>query len=95
MARIEIERSILAPGLQSDKVKSLQLDPVQVSENGNSMVLEGPSIIVARAWVVDPEAWKGIAKAVKQGKVSLFDATQLKVADSEAQPKPAPAPELS
>jgi hypothetical protein len=92
VARIEIEHSILAPGLQADKVKSLQLDPVQVSENGSSMVLEGPSIIVARAWVVDPEAWKAIAGTVKQGKVALLDATQLKVSDSGTQAQPsAPA----
>lgn len=76
---MEIDRTILAEGLDVEKVKALQLSPVQISNNGTKMVLEGPDIVVARAWVVDPEAWKGLAGSVVAGRVELFDATQLKV----------------
>ena len=79
MARVEIERTVLAEGLAIEKVKALQLTPVEVSTNGTRMILEGPDIVVARAWVVDPEAWKGLASSVVAGRVLIFDATQLKV----------------
>lgn len=79
MARVEIERSILAEGLDIEKVKALQLSPVQVSNNGATMILEGPDIVVARAWVVDPDAWKSLASRVVAGRVQIFDATQMKV----------------
>ncbi len=81
VARVELERKILAEGLLPAKVQSLQLAPVEVSDNGTRMVIEGPDIVVARAWVVDPEAWKALPKAVTKGRVALFDATQMKVAD--------------
>lgn len=79
MARVEIERTVLAEGLAIDKVQALQLSAVEVSNNGTKMILEGPDIVVARAWVVDPEAWKGLASSVVAGRVLVFDATQLKV----------------
>ena len=62
-----------------EKVMALQLSPVQISSNGTKMILEGPDIVVARAWVVDPEAWKGLASSVVTGRVQVFDATQLRV----------------
>jgi len=79
VARVEIERTVLAEGLDMEKVKALQLSPVQISNNGTKMILEGPDIVVARAWVVDPEAWKGLASSVVTGSVQVFDATQLRV----------------
>jgi hypothetical protein len=79
VARVEIDRLVLAEGLAMDKVRALQLSPVEVSNNGTRMILEGPDIVVARAWVVDPEAWKGLASSVVSGRVLVFDATQLKV----------------
>lgn len=79
MARVEIERTVLAEGLDVEKVKALQLSAVQISNNGTKLILEGSEIIVARAWVVDPEAWKGLAGSVVAGRVQLFDATQMKV----------------
>jgi len=79
VARVEIERSVLAEGLDLEKVKALQLSPVEISNNGTKMILEGPDIVVARAWIVDPEAWKGLATGVVAGHVEVFDATQLKV----------------
>jgi hypothetical protein len=54
VARVEIERTILAEGLDVEKVKALQLSLVQISNNGTKMILEGPDIVVARAWIVDP-----------------------------------------
>lgn len=79
MARVELERTILAEGLDVEKVKGLQLSPVQISNNGTRMILEGPDIVVARAWVVDPEAWKGMAATVVAGRVQVLDATQMRV----------------
>jgi hypothetical protein len=79
VARLEIERTILAEGLNVEKVKALQLSPVEVSNNGTKMILEGPDIVVARAWVVDPEAWKAMAATVVTGRVQVLDATQMKV----------------
>jgi hypothetical protein len=79
VARVEIERTVLAEGLAIEKVMALQLSPVEVSSNGSKMILEGPDIVVARAWVVDPEAWKGLPSSVVAGHVLIFDATQLKV----------------
>jgi len=79
VARVEIERTILAEGLAMEKVTALQLSPVQISNNGTRMILEGPEIVVARAWVVDPDAWKNLASSVVSGHVQVFDATQLKV----------------
>jgi hypothetical protein len=79
VARLEIERTILAEGLNVEKVKALQLSPVEVSNNGTKMILEGPDIVVARAWVVDPEAWKAMAATVVAGRVQVLDATQMKV----------------
>lgn len=79
VARVELDRTVLAEGLDPDKVKALQLSPVQISNNGTKMILEGPDIVVARAWVVDPDAWKSLASSVVAGRVQVFDATQLKV----------------
>lgn len=79
MARVEIERTVLAEGLDLEKVKNLQLSAVQISNNGTKMILEGQDIVVARAWVVDPEAWKSMAASVVVGRVQVFDATQMKV----------------
>jgi hypothetical protein len=79
VARVEIERSVLAEGLDLEKVKALQLSAVEISNNGSKMILEGPDIVIARAWIVDPEAWKGLASSVVAGHVEVFDATQLKV----------------
>lgn len=82
MARVELERHILAEGLQPAKVQSLQLGPVQISDNGSRLVIEGPDIIIARAWVVDPEAWKALHSTVTNGRIAVFDATQMRVADA-------------
>jgi hypothetical protein len=81
MARIEIERRILKPNLTPDKVRALQLAPIEVVEHDERLVIDGPSIVIARAWVVDPQAWTQLPQSVRAGTVARFDATQLLVAD--------------
>jgi hypothetical protein len=81
VARIEIKRQILAENLTGDKVRALQLAPVDLSEGPDALIIEGPSIVVARAWIPDPDAWKQLAQSVRAGTVGRFDATQLQVAD--------------
>ena len=81
MARIEIKRLILAENLTPDKVRSLQLAPVDLSEGPDALIIEGRSIVVARAWITDPDAWREIAQSVRAGAVRRFDATQLQVSD--------------
>ncbi len=81
MARIELDRTILAEGLQMAKVQSLQLESVRIQEDGPRLVIDGPAIVIARAWVVDPEAWRSLPGSVREGRVLVFDATQMKVAD--------------
>ena len=46
-----------------------------------ALIIEGRSIVVARAWITDPEAWKQLAQSVRAGEVRRFDATQLQVED--------------
>src|SRR3979411_1343748 len=81
MARIEIERRILKENLTPEKIRGLQLTPIELSEGGERLVIEGPSIVVARAWITDPQAWTQLAQSVRTGNVRRFDATQLQVAD--------------
>ena len=81
MARIEIERRVLKENLTPEKVRALQLAPIDVSERGERLVIEGPSIVIARAWITDPQAWTQLAQSVRAGGVRRFDATQLQVAD--------------
>ena len=81
MALIEIERRVLKQDLTAAKIQTLQLAPVDVRENGELLVIEGPSIVIARAWITDPQAWTQLTKSVRAGSVRRFDATQLQVAD--------------
>ena len=81
MARIEIERSVLKENLTPEKMRALQLAPIDVSERGERLVIEGPSIVIARAWITDPQAWTQLAQSVRSGVVRRFDATQLQLAD--------------
>ena len=81
MARIEIERSVLKENLTPEKMRALQLAPIDVSETGERLVIEGPSIVIARAWITDPQAWTQLAQSVRSGVVRRFDATQLQLAD--------------
>jgi hypothetical protein len=81
MARIEIERRVMKPNLTPEKIQALQLAPIDVHESGELVVIDGPSIVIARAWITDPEAWAQLAKAVRAGVVRRFDATQLQLAD--------------
>jgi hypothetical protein len=81
MARIEIERRVLKENLTPEKIKALQLAPIDVRESGETLVIEGPSIVIARAWITDPQAWTQLAQSVRSGRVRRFDATQLQVAD--------------
>jgi hypothetical protein len=81
VARIEINRQVLAANLTPDKVRAFQLAPVEIIEDGEVLALEGPSIVIARAWITDPDAWKQLAQSVRAGIVRRFDATQLQVAD--------------
>jgi len=81
MARIEIERRLLKENLTPDKVRALQLGPTEVIESAEALVIEGPSIVIARAWIRDPDAWARLAQSVRTGEVRRFDATQLQVAD--------------
>ena len=81
VARIEINRRVLAGNLTPDKVRALQLAPVELTEDGEVLALEGPSIVIARAWITDPDAWKQLTQSVRAGTVRRFDATQLQVAD--------------
>jgi len=81
VARIEINRQVLAANLTPEKVRALQLAPVELTEDGVVLTIEGPSIVIARAWITDPDAWKQLAQSVRAGTVRRFDATQLQVAD--------------
>ena len=81
MARIEIERRILKENLTPEKIQALQLNPVEIRESGELLAIEGPSIVIARAWITDPQAWTQLAQSVRSGGVRRFDATQLQVAD--------------
>jgi hypothetical protein len=81
MARIEIERRILKQNLTLEKMRALQPVPIDVVENADRLVIEGASIVIARAWITDPDAWTLLAQSVRAGSVRRFDATQLQVAD--------------
>ena len=81
MARIEINRKVLAENLPPDKVRALQLAPIELTETGDVLAIEGPSIVIARAWIRDPDAWKQLALSVRAGTVRRFDATQLQLTD--------------
>jgi hypothetical protein len=81
MARIEIERRVVKPNLTPEKIQALQLAPIEARESGELLVIDGPSIVIARAWITDPEAWAQLANAVRAGVVRRFDATQLQLAD--------------
>ena len=81
MARIEIERRVLKENLTPEKIRALQLTPIELSESGEQLVIEGPSIVIARAWITDPQAWTQLPQSVRAGSVRRFDATQLQVAD--------------
>ncbi len=81
MARIEIERRVLKQNLTPEKIRALQLAPIDLRESDELLVIDGPSIVIARAWITDPEAWTQLAQAVRAGGVRRFDATQLQVAD--------------
>jgi hypothetical protein len=81
MARIEIERRILKQNLTLEKLRALQPVPIDVVESADRLVIEGPSIVIARAWITDPDAWTLLAQSVRAGSVRRFDATQLQVAD--------------
>jgi hypothetical protein len=81
MARIEIERRVLKENLTAEKIQALQLDPVEIRESGELLAIEGPSIVIARAWITDPQAWTQLAQSVRAGSLRRFDATQLQVAD--------------
>jgi hypothetical protein len=81
MARIEIERRVLKESLTPEKMRALQLAPIDVSEAGERLVIEGPSIVIARAWITDPQAWTQLAQSVRSGVIGRFDATQLQLAD--------------
>jgi hypothetical protein len=81
MARIEIERSVLKENLTAEKMRALQMAPIELSDSGPRLVIEGPSIVIARAWITDPQAWTQLAQSVRSGVVRRFDATQLQLAD--------------
>jgi hypothetical protein len=81
MARIEIERRVLKETLTPEKIRALQLGPVDLSQDGELLVIDGPSIVIARAWITDPQAWTQLAQSVRSGRVQRFDATQLQLAD--------------
>jgi hypothetical protein len=81
MARIEIERRVLKENLTREKMQALQLSPIELSERDDRLVIEGPSIVIARAWIIDPQAWTQLAQSVRAGAVRRFDATQLQLAD--------------
>jgi hypothetical protein len=81
MARVEIERSVLKDNLTPEKIQALQLTPIEVGQRDDLLVIDGPSIVIARAWIKDPQAWAQLAQSVRAGSVKRFDATQLQVAD--------------
>jgi hypothetical protein len=81
MARIEIARSVLKENLTPEKMRALQMAPIELSDSGPRLVIEGPSIVIARAWITDPQAWTQLAQSVRSGVVRRFDATQLQLAD--------------
>jgi hypothetical protein len=81
MARIEIERRLVKENLTLEKMRALQLAPIEVRERGELLVIEGPSIVIARAWITDPQAWTQLPQSVRAGTVRRFDATQLQLAD--------------
>jgi hypothetical protein len=84
VARIEISRQVLAANLTPEKVRALQLAPVELTNDGEVLAIEGPSIVIARAWITDPDAWKQLAQSVRAGEVARFDATQLQLVDSRS-----------
>jgi len=81
VARIEISRQVLAENLAPEKMRALQLAPVELLEGPDTLIIQGPSIVVARAWITDPDAWKQLAESVRDGTVRRFDATQLQLTD--------------
>lgn len=81
VARIEINRQVLAENLALEKVRALQLAPVELIDGAGTLIIEGSSIVVARAWITDPDAWKQLAQSVRAGTVRRFDATQLQLTD--------------
>jgi hypothetical protein len=81
MARIEIDRRVVKENLTQEKIRALQLAPIELSEHDELLVIEGPSIVIARAWIRDPQAWTQLAQSVRAGDVRRFDATQLQLAD--------------
>jgi hypothetical protein len=81
VARLEIDRRVLAQNVTPDKVRALQLAPIALTETTELVVIEGSSIVIARAWVTEPDAWKQLPGGVRAGTIRRFDATQLQVAD--------------
>ena len=81
VARIEINRQELAENVTPEKVRALQRAPVELIDGAGTLIIEGPSIVVARAWITDPDAWKQLAQSVRAGTVRRFDATQLQLTD--------------
>jgi hypothetical protein len=84
VARIEINRQVLAENLTPEKIRALQLAPIDLADGDGTLVIEGISIVVARAWITDPDAWKQMARFVRSGEVRRFDATQLQLEDSRS-----------
>ena len=58
-----------------------QLAPIELTQSGDVLAIEGPSIVIARAWIRDPDAWRQLAQSVRAGTVRRFDATQLQLTD--------------
>src|ERR1700694_252727 len=81
MARIEMRRSVLKQNLTREKIRALQLAPIELTESAERLVIDGPSIVIARAWITAPQAWAQLAESVRAGGIRRFDATQLQVAD--------------
>jgi hypothetical protein len=84
VARIEIDRQVLAENVTPDKIRALQLAPVDLTEGDGTLIIEGTAIVVARAGITDPDAWKQMAQSVRAGEVARFDATQLQLKDSRS-----------
>ena len=81
VARIEIDRRLLKQDLTPEKIRALQLAPVEVRERGERLVIDGPSVVIARAWITEPQAWAHLTESVRAGIIRRFDATQLQLAD--------------
>jgi hypothetical protein len=84
MARIEINHDVLAENLTPEKIRALQLAPIELTNDGRVVAIEGPSIVIARAWVADPDAWAQLPRSVRAGSVARFDATQLQLVDARS-----------